>query len=153
MVTSGQVASIARSFRSRATRRISGDTPWAENSSVAPSGTSARSSTNVTPRSRKWLDDVLVVDDLVVDVDRRAERPERQLQRLDRHVDAGTKSTRTRQENLHALHDILSCVAIAQARNGRCRSCCTRDLLRLAAQSLRQPFFGDRVDGLALCDG
>ena len=102
------MASIARSLRSRAIRRTSGETPCAENSSVAPAGTSARSSTKVTPRPRKWLDHVLIVDDLVVDVDRRAERAERELQRLDRHVDAGTKTTRTRKQDLHVLHDIPS---------------------------------------------
>ena len=87
---------------SRATRR------GPRTAASRPAGTSASSSTNVTPRPRKWLDDVLVVDDLVVDVDRRAERAERQLERLDRHVDAGTKPARTRQEDLHVLHDIPS---------------------------------------------
>ena len=117
MVTSGQVASIARSFRSRATRRISGDTPWAENRSVAPSGTSVSSLTNGHAALAEVAHDVLVVHDLVVDVDRRPERPERKLQRLDRHVDAGTKTTRARQENLH-VSMIFGRATAAQRESG-----------------------------------
>ena len=45
----------------------------------------------------KVLDDVLVVDDLVVDVNRRLERRQRQVERLDRHVHARTETARTGQ--------------------------------------------------------
>ena len=38
----GQVASMARKFRSSARLRTSGETPWAENKSVEPSGTSVK---------------------------------------------------------------------------------------------------------------
>jgi HAMP domain-containing protein len=48
-------------------------------------------------------DHVLVVDDFVINKDRWRERRQRQIERLDRHVDAGTKSTRTGQKNLHAI--------------------------------------------------
>ena len=51
LVTSGHVASIVRRFRSRASERTAGDTPCAENTSSAPSGTSAVSSTKIAPRS------------------------------------------------------------------------------------------------------
>ena len=40
------------------------------------------------------IDDEAVVDDLVADIDRRAELLERQLDDLDRAVDAGAKSAR-----------------------------------------------------------
>ena len=45
----------------------------------------------------KVLDHVLVVDDLVIDVDRRLERRQGQVERLDRHVHAGTKTARAGQ--------------------------------------------------------
>src|SRR6187549_3721150 len=49
------------------------------------------------------LDDVLVVNDLVVDVNRRLERRQSKVERLDRHVDARTETTRTGQKDFHAL--------------------------------------------------
>ena len=52
LVTSGQVASIARRSRSAASRRIAGETPWALNSTVWPFGTSCSPSTKTTPRLR-----------------------------------------------------------------------------------------------------
>ncbi len=48
-MTSGQVASIARSERSLACSYTSGATPWAEKMTVAPSGTSSFSSTKIAP--------------------------------------------------------------------------------------------------------
>ena len=49
--TSGQVASITASPRRDASVRTAGDTPCAENTTVAPSGTWSSSSTNTAPRS------------------------------------------------------------------------------------------------------
>ena len=50
----------------------------------------------------EMLDDKLVVDDLVVDIDRRLERRQCEIERLDRHVDARAETPRTGYENLHA---------------------------------------------------
>ena len=47
------------------------------------------------------LDDVLVVDDLVVDVDRRPEEVERPFQALDGHVHPGAEASGIRQDDLH----------------------------------------------------
>ena len=66
----------------------------------------------------KMLDHVLVVDDLVIDVDRRLERRQGQLERLDRHVDAGTKPARTGQEDFHISMVVGGC-GIGQARGKR----------------------------------
>src|SRR5438067_2802777 len=49
-VTSGHVASIVFSRRSPARRCTAGATPWAERTSVAPSGTSRSSATKTAPR-------------------------------------------------------------------------------------------------------
>ena len=50
LVTSGQVASIVRSARSAASSCTAGETPCAENTTSAPSGTSSVSSTKIAPR-------------------------------------------------------------------------------------------------------
>src|SRR6516225_2104869 len=50
-VTSGHVASIARSPRAAASARTPGATPCAENTTTAPAGTSPASSTNTAPRA------------------------------------------------------------------------------------------------------
>ena len=47
------------------------------------------------------LDDELVVDDLVIDVERRAEEIERPLQALDRHVDPRAEAAGIGQDDLH----------------------------------------------------
>ena len=60
----------------RRARRISGETPWALYSSIDPSGTSSRCVDEHHALLREPLDDVPVVDDLVVDVDARAEQPD-----------------------------------------------------------------------------
>jgi hypothetical protein len=49
LVTSGQVASIALRLRARACSCTSGATPWAEKTTVEPSGTSSFSSTKTAP--------------------------------------------------------------------------------------------------------
>ena len=59
LVTSGQVASIARNRRSAALRCTSGATPCAESTTVAPSGTSSSLSTKIAPccssRRTTWM--------------------------------------------------------------------------------------------------
>ena len=47
-----------------------------------------------TPPALEPLDDVLVVDDLMVDEDRRPEEVERAFQALDRHVHARAEASR-----------------------------------------------------------
>ena len=49
-VTSGQVASIVFKFRAAALACTAGETPCAEKITIAPSGTSSFSSTNIAPR-------------------------------------------------------------------------------------------------------
>ena len=49
-VTSGQVASIVLRFRAAASACTAGETPCAEKTTVAPSGTSSVSLTKMTPR-------------------------------------------------------------------------------------------------------
>ena len=55
------------------------------------SGTSSSDSTKTMPRRRNLLDDELVVDDLVIDVERRPEELQGPLQALDGHVDPAQK--------------------------------------------------------------
>ena len=53
LVTSGQVASMVFSWRSAASACTAGETPWAENTTVWPSGTSSSSSTKIAPRDSR----------------------------------------------------------------------------------------------------
>ena len=53
------------------------------------------------PRLLEPLDDVLVVDDLVIDVERGAEELEGALQALDGHVDPGAEASGVGQNDLH----------------------------------------------------
>ncbi len=50
-VTSGHVASMVCSERAAAAACTAGETPWAENTTRAPCGTSSVSSTNTAPRA------------------------------------------------------------------------------------------------------
>src|SRR4029077_858511 len=54
------------------------------------------------PLPAKAIDDVPIVDDLVIDVDRRAVKLNRQIERVDRHVDAGAEAPRAGKEDLHS---------------------------------------------------
>src|SRR5262249_30516731 len=51
------------------------------------------------------LHDMLVMDDLVADIDRRPVLLERTFDDLDRANDAGTESTRLGQDNFHSIHN------------------------------------------------
>ena len=50
LVTRGHVASMVFKFRAAASACTAGETPWAEKTTVAPSGTSSVSFTKMTPR-------------------------------------------------------------------------------------------------------
>ncbi len=78
------------------------------------------------PLVLKRIDDVLVMNDLVVDIHRRSKLFERQLQRLDRHVDTCTKPTGGRQNNFHRvkirrveLHSIVQNNRVANVSSNR----------------------------------
>ena len=78
-----------RSCRSRASARTAGETPCAENTSRAPSGTSAVSVDEDRAAVLERLHDVPVVHDLLAHVDGRAVLLEGLLDGLDGAVDAG----------------------------------------------------------------
>ncbi len=101
LVTSGQVASIATRFRgSRLVADLRRDAVGTVEERRA-SGTSSSDSTNTVPSRRNLLDDELVVDDLVIDVQRRPEELEGPLEALDGHVDPGAEAPGIRQDDLH----------------------------------------------------
>ena len=89
------------SRRAAASACTLGATPWAENTTVAPSGTSDSSSTKMAPRCLEGFDDVSVVHDLLAHVDRRAVGVERPLDGDHRAVDAGAVAARC------GHHDVL----------------------------------------------
>ena len=94
LVTSGQVASMTGSPRSAAARRTAGETPCAEKTVSAPSGTSSSSSTKTAPRRSQIGDDVGVVHDLLADVDRRAVPFQGLLHHRDRPLHPGAEGAR-----------------------------------------------------------
>src|SRR5262249_19182540 len=55
------------------------------------------------PQLPETLDHRPVVDDLVIDVQRRAEQLQSTLQAVDGHVDAGTEAARIGKDDLHAI--------------------------------------------------
>ncbi len=69
-----------------------GATPCAENTTVAPSGHLGLGFDEHRAAVAQLLDDVLVVDDLLADVHRRAVELERSLDRLHGTIDAGAVS-------------------------------------------------------------
>ena len=92
---------MVRSCRRSASACTAGETPWAEKTVIAPSGIeSSSSSTKIAPAIAQGLDHVLVVDDLLADVDRRAVQLERALDGLHRAVDARAVAARRREEEL-----------------------------------------------------
>ena len=99
LVTSGQVASIVFRRALGGLGAPAGETPWAENTTVAPSGTSASSSTNTAPRASRSCHDVLVVHDLLADVDGRAVQVERLLDGDHGPVDARAVAARRGQQD------------------------------------------------------
>jgi hypothetical protein len=70
------------------------------------------------------LDDVVVVDDLMANVDRRAVLVEKALDDLDRSVDAGAERARGGEEDLHA--DAHLFVAAARQSSARLASAAAR---------------------------
>ena len=131
LVTSGQVASNTAGRARAASSRTACETPCALKITVAPSGTSASSSTNTAPRGAQVFHHVAVVHDLVAHVDRRAERLQRALDDLDGAVDAGAETAGIGQQDLHQtrapesafaapLSAITSTTAPSRCRNRRC---------------------------------
>ena len=84
----------ARSSRARPARRRA---PRARRS--RPAGSRPRTSTKTAPSAFEPAHDVVVVDDLVPDVDRRAVLLEQPLDDLDRAVDAGAERPRRREQH------------------------------------------------------
>ncbi len=76
-----------------------GATPWAENTTIAPSGTSSVSSTKIAPALASVSTTCAVVHDLVADVHRRAVLLQRPLDGLDGAVDTGAVSARLGQQH------------------------------------------------------
>ena len=64
------------------------------------------SSTKIDALALEALDDQLVVDDLVVAVDRRLEGPDHPGQRLDRHLHAGAEPARLGEQDAIDGHTI-----------------------------------------------
>ena len=58
----------------------------------------------------KALDDRTIVDDLVIDVQRRAEDFESAFQALDGHVHAGTKAARIGENDFHDYFLLVACI-------------------------------------------
>ena len=103
LVTSGQVASIARRSRVRASRYTSGATPCALSTTVAPRGTSSSSVDEHRALRLEVAHDVEVVDDLLAHVDRRAEGLQGALHGLDGAVDPRAVAARRGQQDLDVL--------------------------------------------------
>ena len=76
-------------------------TPWALKIVTAPSGISSSSSTKTAPLRFERLDHMAIVDDLVADIDRRAEFLERPLDDVDRPHDAGAETSGLSHKNPH----------------------------------------------------
>ena len=127
LVTSGHVASNTRSPRASASARTAFDTPCAENTTVAPAGTSSSSSTNTAPFALQVVDDEPVVHDLVAHVDRRAELRERLLDDRDRAVDAGAEAARIGEQRRPSCVPVAQCPRrIGAALRGSCRGSAAR---------------------------
>ena len=95
LVTSGQVASRwNRLRRCAASRDRLGDAVRREDHRLAGVGNFVELLDEHRALRLQALDDVAVVDDLVADIDRRPEFLERQLDDLDRPVDAGAEAAR-----------------------------------------------------------
>ena len=103
LVTSGQVASKTEKPRSAASFRTACDTPWALKTSVAPRRHLGQVLDEDRALSLQVVDHVGVVDDLVADVDRRAELVQRALDDLDRAIDAGAKAARLGEDDFFEL--------------------------------------------------
>ena len=99
LVTSGQVASMAFSPRSFASAWTAGETPWAENTTVEPAGTSVQLLDEDRSALLEVFHDVPVVHDLLAHVHRRTVGLECFLDRHHRPVDAGTVPPRSRHDN------------------------------------------------------
>ena len=93
-MTSGQVASSARSPRALASARTAGETPCAEKITTAPGGHVAQVVGEDRALAPQVLDHVAVVHDLVAHPDGRAVDLERHVDDVDGAVDAGAEAAR-----------------------------------------------------------
>ena len=91
LVTSGQTASTTTPPRARAASTTSGAEPWALSMSGRAGGHLGHVVDEDDPLLAEAVDDVPVVHDLVVAVDRRLEDPDHPGQGLDRLLDAGAE--------------------------------------------------------------
>ena len=76
-----------------------GATPWAEKTTISPSGHLGLLLDEDRAALLELLDDVLVVDDLLAHVDRRAVEVERVLDRLHGAIDARAVAARRREQD------------------------------------------------------
>ena len=116
-VTSGQVASIARSLPGAGLLADLGRDAMGAVEEGRPLGDLRDRLDEDHAPAPEPLDDVLVVDDLVIDVDRGPEEVERALQALDRHVHPGAEASGIRQDDLHrGINLRSSCVILRLLR-------------------------------------
>ena len=119
-----------------------GATPCAENTTVAPSGTSSVSSTKIGAPLLQRRHDVLVVHDLLAHVDRRAVELERLLDRDHGPVDARAVAARGREQDASSLPRVTRFIVGGQdARVRPCRAPAhvrCRTAVRAAAYSERR---------------
>jgi hypothetical protein len=106
LVTSGQVASMVCRPRTAASAWTAGETPWAEDAVGGEHRDRAFGDRVVELLDEhraalaQLLDHVLVVDDLLADVDRRAVQLEGALDALDGAIDAGAVAARSGEQQL-----------------------------------------------------
>ena len=101
MVTSGQVASIGPQPALGRLPADLGRHAVGRIEKVGPFGHLGKIVDENHPQPTEPVHHPFVVDDLVVDVDRRAETPDRQLQALDRHVDPGAEPAGAGKDHSH----------------------------------------------------
>ena len=101
LVTSGQVASNTCRPRASASARTACDTPWAENTTMAPAGVLELVDEH-RALGAQVFHHIAVVDDLMAHVDRRAMQFQRALDDVDGAIHPGTEAARLRQHDLGA---------------------------------------------------
>ena len=104
-------------LRSAADSCTVGATPCAENTTIAPSGTSSVSLDEDRAALGQGVDDVPVVHDLVADVHRSAVLLQRALDGLDGAVDAGAVAARLGEQDALGRHGLQGTDSNAQWLN------------------------------------
>src|ERR1039457_4827158 len=117
LVTSGQVASITSSRRSRAWRRTAGETPCALKMARA-----RRDFVQFLDEHRagspQLLYHVLVVHDFLADVDRRTVQIQRNLDHIDSPDNTGAETTGLEQKNL-LFRAVIRCERLKRHRDDK----------------------------------